>query len=164
MRTVMRKWDLVVIQEDPGSATLPAGVGNNPPVDSPALPFRLTRFTAAIGMRAVGSIDLATYPASSGPYAGTWISGLMVALPCRGMGVGELLVQHALGRARKEGAKGVSLLVEKTNEPAILLYRKMKFQITTCPGLEDTLEREYLETGKRRVTMHLSCKKEGPRQ
>lgn len=164
MRTVTRKWGLVVVQADPGRATLPAGIGNTPLADSNAVPFRLTRFTAAMCMKEIGSIDLATYPASSGPYAGTWISSLMVILPCRGMGVGELLIQHALAGAWSEGTEGVSLLVDETNEPAIRLYRKLGFEMTTCPGLEDTLEREYQETGKRRITMHLSCKKEGTRQ
>jgi ribosomal protein S18 acetylase RimI-like enzyme len=167
MRTVTRKWDLVTVKEDLLSPKIFARGGETPQVDSHTVPFGLIRFTAAIGAKEIGSIDLATYPASAGPYAGTWISSLGVTVPCRGMGVGELLVRHALVRVQKEGAKGVSLLVENSNEPAIRLYRKLKFEMTTCPGLEDTLEREYRETGKRRVTMHFSCIKdgqEGPQQ
>lgn len=162
MRTVTRKWDLVTVKEDLLSPKIFARGGETPLIYSHTVPFGLIRFTAAIGTREIGSIDLARYPASAGPYAGTWISSLTITLPFRGMGVGELLIRHAMARARKDGAKGVSLLVEKTNEPAIWLYRKLKFKMTLCPGLEDTLEQEYLESGKRRIVMHLSCKKEVP--
>jgi len=55
------------------------------------------------------------------------ILSLYVAKSNRRMGVGEALVREAVRRARERGAEEVHVCAEKTNKPALNLYRKCGF-------------------------------------
>jgi len=57
-----------------------------------------------------------------------WISGVGVALPHRGSGIGEALMREVLGVARERGVRRVWLEVLTPNEPAIRLYEKLGFE------------------------------------
>ena len=57
----------------------------------------------------------------------SWRVGMAVVQGARGKGVGEALLRHALGFARDEGGRELSLFVDKENDRAINLYRKVGF-------------------------------------
>lgn len=57
----------------------------------------------------------------------SWRVGMAVAHGARGKGVGEELLRHALGYARDEGGRAITLFVDKENDRAINLYRKVGF-------------------------------------
>jgi GNAT superfamily N-acetyltransferase len=65
---------------------------------------------------------------------GVWLDGLDCCLEdvfveesARGTGLGEALVQTAIGRARERGAKRIELDVNEENKPAAALYEKLGF-------------------------------------
>lgn len=121
---------------------------NHPP--NPAV----TNLIALWHGKIVGFVQLVRHPPSHAPYVGYWLFSLYVLNPLyRGMGIGEALTCALLEIARKENAPEVFLVVNKTNHPAISLYRKMGFQHTALPDLEERLEEEACKTGKRRITM-----------
>lgn len=55
------------------------------------------------------------------------VLSMWVAPPARGRGVGDALMNAALGWARAEGASQVILNVRSANQPAIGLYRRHGF-------------------------------------
>jgi GNAT superfamily N-acetyltransferase len=55
---------------------------------------------------------------------------LGLSKPWRGKGLGRRLLLHALGLTRRERIKQVILAVDEANEPAMQLYRSMKFTPT----------------------------------
>ena len=57
----------------------------------------------------------------------SWRVGMAVAQEARGHGVGEQLLRHALGYARDVGGREVNLFVDKQNDRAINLYKKIGF-------------------------------------
>lgn len=63
------------------------------------------------------------------------------------------MARRVIGIARRKGARDLWLIGGETNRPAISLYRKLWFEQTAVKGLEEGLEDEALNTGKRRVTM-----------
>jgi len=82
--------------------------------------------------RIVGSVML--FPASSATYGGSveappWpeLRLLAVSPDARGMGVGRLLVDECVRRARASGATELGLHTSKSMETAIGMYRRMGF-------------------------------------
>ena len=57
----------------------------------------------------------------------SWRVGMAVVQGARGKGIGEALLRHALGYARDEGGRELNLFVDKENDRAINLYRKVGF-------------------------------------
>ena len=55
---------------------------------------------------------------------------------CRGQGIGELLVNHSLQKARELGFRIIQFnAVVATNKPALRLYKKLGFaRLGTIPG------------------------------
>ena len=82
---------------------------------------RETAFVAEAEGMIVGNLGL--HAAAQGAI---WL-GMSVARPWRGRGVGSALLEAALGWARDNGYRQVSLEVFPHNEPAISLYRKFGF-------------------------------------
>lgn len=113
----------------------------------------VTNFVAKAGGKIVGFIQLVRHPESHYPYTGYWLFGLMVRVPYRGMGIGRELSMKVIEKADEEGAPELNLLVNEKNKAAISLYRQLKFEPVSIPGLEEQLDREYSETGSRRVPM-----------
>ena len=82
--------------------------------------------------RIVGSVML--FPASTATYGGSleappWpeLRLLSVAPEARGMGVGRLLVDECVRRARAAGATELGLHTSRSMETAIGMYRRMGF-------------------------------------
>ncbi len=115
-----------------------------------------TNFVAKKGGRIVGFVQLVRHSEKAGPYAGHWLYSLRTRLTYRGMGLGEDLCQKVIDRAREEGAEELLLSVHQDNHAAIALYRKLGFEMTIIPALEEQLEREWLALGRRRVFMRKS--------
>jgi len=112
-----------------------------------------TNFVAKKGSRIVGFVQLVRHSDKAGPYAGHWLYSLRTRLTYRGMGLGEDLCQKVIDRAGEEGAKGLLLSVDEDNHAAIALYRKLGFERTIIPGLEERLEKEWQKLGRRRIVM-----------
>jgi len=113
----------------------------------------VTNFIAKAGGKIVGFVQLVRHPESHYPYTGYWLFGLMVRVPYRGMGIGRELSMKVIEKADEEGAPELKLLVNEKNKAAISLYRQLTFEPVSIPGLEEQLDREYSETGSRRVPM-----------
>jgi ribosomal protein S18 acetylase RimI-like enzyme len=54
----------------------------------------------------------------------------------QGAGVGTQLLKHLLGHAQARGAEKVWLTVERWNDPAIALYRKVGFEMCNTESFE----------------------------
>ncbi len=113
----------------------------------------VTNFVAKAGRKIVGFIQLVRHPESHYPYTGYWLFGLMVRVPYRGMGIGRELSMKVIEKAEEESAPELKLLVNEKNKAAINLYRQLKFEPVSIPGLEEQLDQECSEIGSRRVAM-----------
>lgn len=114
----------------------------------------VTRFAAARHGRVVGFVELVRHPPEHAPYVGCWLFSLTVLDPVyRGLGIGEALALRVIDTARCEGAKELWLVVGEGNLPAIRLYQKLGFERAVVEDLEEQLENEALNTGRRRITM-----------
>lgn len=78
------------------------------------------------GNEIVGSLTLVVFKAPTGPRA--WIEDVVVAESERGAGVGSALVNHALERAKAEGARTVDLTSRPSREAANRLYVRLGFK------------------------------------
>jgi len=74
------------------------------------------------------------------------ILDVAVAPNYRGQGVARLLIETVLQECRRRNAELVSLEVRKSNEQAIVLYKKMGF-------VETGLRRRYYENGEDALLM-----------
>jgi len=54
----------------------------------------------------------------------------------QGAGIGTYLLEHLLGYAQAEGVEKVWLTVERWNDPAIALYRKVGFEMCSTESFE----------------------------
>jgi len=88
--------------------------------------FRLV--VAEEGARVVGSLQLCMLPglSSQGASRGL-IEDVRVASDCRSRGIGELLVQWAVGEARSHGCALVELLTHHTRVDAQRFYERLGF-------------------------------------
>ncbi len=78
------------------------------------------------GGEIVGSLTLVVFRAPTGPRA--WIEDVVVSEKDRGGGIGSLLVEHALERAKGEGARTVDLTSRPSREAANRLYVRLGFK------------------------------------
>lgn len=92
-------------------------------VDGPDTDLLVARVDDAI----VGSLTLAFYLIPTGLKA--WIEDVVVDDAARGRGIGRLLNEAALERARTRGAKNVSLTSRPSREAANRLYQRIGFQV-----------------------------------
>jgi GNAT superfamily N-acetyltransferase len=60
----------------------------------------------------------------------TWVGGIGVVPERRGTGIGEELMRGLFARARDLGAREMLLEVIIENEPAVALYKKLRFRVT----------------------------------
>ena len=83
----------------------------------------------ARGGSVVGCLQLCILPgiSSQGASRGL-IEDVRVATHCRSRGIGEQLVQWALGEARAKGCKMVELLTHNTRVDAQRFYKRLGFQ------------------------------------
>jgi predicted N-acetyltransferase YhbS len=94
---------------------------------------RVERMVAEMDGRIVGSVML--YPSATDAYGGavqgaSWpeLRLLAVAPVARGRGVGRMLVEECIRRARRSGASGLGLHTSRSMVSAIRMYRKMGFE------------------------------------
>ena len=113
----------------------------------------VTNWVAERHGQLAGFGQLVRHPYDHFPYTGYWLFSLSVKSLLRGLGIGEMLSQAVIERARQEGASILDLVVNENNDRAIRLYRKLGFEMHTIPELEPLLERERASTGCRRVVM-----------
>jgi len=91
-------------------------------VDSPAVRVLVARSDGDI----VGSLTLAIFPTPTGVRA--WIEDVVVDEAARGQGVGALLTEEAIRRAREAGARTLDLTTRPTREAAARLYERAGFK------------------------------------
>ncbi len=78
-------------------------------------------------------VQLIRHGEGNHPLAGYRLLNLKVQTVYRRMGIGEELTQAVLDKAREEGAKRLSLLVNQDNHRAMQLYHKLGFKIQAFP-------------------------------
>jgi GNAT superfamily N-acetyltransferase len=61
---------------------------------------------------------------------------IFVVRPYQGAGIGTQLLEHLLGYAQDEGVEYVWLTVERWNDPAIAVYEKVGFDMTSTESFE----------------------------
>jgi ribosomal protein S18 acetylase RimI-like enzyme len=77
----------------------------------------------------VGCLQLCILPGLSSQGASrALIEDVRVAAHCRSRGIGEQLVQWAIGQARAEGSKLVELLTHRTRVDAQRFYKRLGFE------------------------------------
>lgn len=91
-------------------------------VDSPAVTVLVARSDGSI----VGSLTLAMFAIPTGLRA--WIEDVVVDEAARGQGVGALLTEEAIRRARDAGARSLDLTTRPTREAAGRLYERAGFK------------------------------------
>jgi ribosomal protein S18 acetylase RimI-like enzyme len=91
-------------------------------VASPAITVLVARSEGHI----VGSLTLALFPIPTGLRA--WIEDVVVDGAARGQGVGAVLTQEAIRRARDAGARSLDLTTRPSREAAGRLYERAGFQ------------------------------------
>lgn len=91
-------------------------------VASPAITVLVARSEGHI----VGSLTLALFPIPTGLRA--WIEDVVVDEAARGQGVGAVLTQEAIRRARDAGARSLDLTTRPSREAAGRLYERAGFQ------------------------------------
>jgi ribosomal protein S18 acetylase RimI-like enzyme len=91
-------------------------------VDSPAVTVLVARSDGNI----VGSLTLAMFAIPTGLRA--WIEDVVVDEAARGQGVGALLTEEAIRRARDAGARSLDLTTRPTREAAGRLYERAGFK------------------------------------
>jgi ribosomal protein S18 acetylase RimI-like enzyme len=103
--------------------------------------------------RVVGFVQLVHRPDQDHPWNGYWLFSLMVRVPYRRLGIGELLTLRVIEGARTLGADVLSLLVFDDNDNAIALYHKLGFDEVAVEGPAPEAEAETQPGGKRRIVM-----------
>jgi ribosomal-protein-alanine N-acetyltransferase len=91
--------------------------------------FVSLQYVARHGRRVVGSTSLGIKDLGGAHEKQFWLYRFFVALLYRRMGIGELLTEYTVKRAKEFGALSVFLYVETDNTRAIRTYQKMKYHI-----------------------------------
>ena len=91
-------------------------------VSSPAVTVLIARSGGDI----VGSLTLAMFPIPTGIRA--WIEDVVVDEAARGQGVGAVLTEEAIRRARDAGARSLDLTTRPSREAAGRLYERAGFK------------------------------------
>jgi ribosomal protein S18 acetylase RimI-like enzyme len=112
-----------------------------------------TMLLACLGEQVAGAITLRRFPPTATHYPDWWLFDLQVRLRYRGLGLGQGLVLAALAEAAARGAARVHLLVFAAQTPAIHLYEKLGFRLSTIPGLSEVLAQEAAAGARPRLIM-----------
>jgi GNAT superfamily N-acetyltransferase len=113
----------------------------------------VTDFVAKHGNRLVGFIQLVRRSEDFGVHGGFWLYSLRVRLTYRGMGLGEMLMQTGIERARQDGAREVSGIVLERNLPSMAMCRKLGFVVRTVPELDAQSAQGGQTLGGRRMLL-----------
>lgn len=131
------------------NAWLDPGADREPGPSNPSV----TNYVAKRGRRVIGLVRLGRHDGANSWYPGYWLWSLIVRAPYRGLGIGEALTHRVIERARAEGAQELFLAVFEDSVPAVTLYRKLGFERVVLPNVEEELEAEWRQSGRRRVSM-----------
>jgi ribosomal protein S18 acetylase RimI-like enzyme len=112
-----------------------------------------TDWVAEYNGHIIGYVQLVRHPPEHAPFLGYWLFSLYVKPRWQGLGIGKMLSQAVIERARMEGSTLLSLVVYDDNTRAIRLYRKFGFELHIVPELEPQFENERISLGRRRVVM-----------
>ena len=77
--------------------------------------------------RVVGMCSLLFTVSTAEGGRAAWLEDLVVRPDRRGRGIGRMLLEHAIGRARADGVLRITLLSDADNERAHALYRELGF-------------------------------------
>lgn len=94
--------------------------------------------SAALWKRQIGSVEV-TSSGRSQDGAGWWLVDLRVWPLLRGAGIGEQLVRRGITIAQDEGIALLNVLVKKDNKPALTLYEKLGFRLSTSALRSSTM-------------------------
>ncbi|MBN1629021.1 MAG: GNAT family N-acetyltransferase [Thermoleophilia bacterium] len=113
----------------------------------------LTNWVAKRQDRVVGFIQLVRGPDQEHPLSAYWLFSLMVRVPYRRLGLGEMLTLRVIERARSLGANALCLFVFDDNDAAIALYHKLGFERVAVEEPSAHAGAETRPGGKRRIMM-----------
>ncbi len=153
----------VTIREATNSNKLAVQRWLNPDVNAEYVLSRnpnVTDWVANYHGQLVGFVQLVRHPPEHSPYIGYWLFSLYVKSLWQRLGVGQMLSQAVIERARAEGAQTLDLLIFNDNFRAIQLYRKLGFEMHIIQELEPQLVREGISSGRRRVVMRKRLQKQ----
>lgn len=110
---------------------LPQLSSSAPPLDRPALAAivdsaAVTVLVARVDGQIVGSLSLAMFPIPTGLRA--WIEDVVVDESARRQGIGAILTEEAIRRAREAGARSLDLTTRPSREAAGRVYERAGFQ------------------------------------
>ena len=91
-------------------------------------PDRGRILVARIGGKVAGMVSLlfTISTAEGGPAC--WLEDMVVLPEHRGNGSGSRLLRHAVGYARAQGFRRITLLTDRTNEKAVAFYQRHGFR------------------------------------
>jgi len=113
----------------------------------------VTNYVVKRGKKIVGFVQLVRHPEAHFPWVGHWLFSLEVWFRYRGFGIGEMLTRRVIEQTEAESASELLLVVFEDNHPAINLYDKLGFEHFVLEGLEQKLEEEARQSGRRRIAM-----------
>lgn len=127
---------------------------------NPALPDQVassdpntTNYVARNRSDVIGFVQLVRNTEEDSPWFGSWLFSMEVWPLYRGFGIGEALAKRLIKQAQAEHAPELFLVVFNDNDRAIGLYNKLGFERVAPAALEQILENEKEESGRRRIVM-----------
>ncbi|QPK62198.1 GNAT family N-acetyltransferase [Methylomonas sp. LL1] len=85
-------------------------------------------FVARRQQRVMGMVSLLYSVSTALGERVAWLEDMVVAQESRGMGVGRLLLEHALAFAKQNGCRRITLLTDQDNQAAQQFYRRQGFK------------------------------------
>ncbi len=127
---------------------------------TPDVPYRrqeanpnVTNWVAKRNGKIAGFVQNVFHPKANHPWAGHWLFSLYVRVRYRGMGIGKMLSEKVINKAKEQNATELLLAVFEDNKRAINLYQNFGFEHITHPDLEPMLAEEKMKTGRLRIVM-----------
>lgn len=127
---------------------------------TPDVPYRrrdenpnVTNWVAKRNGKIAGFVQNVFHPKANHPWAGHWLFSLYIRVRYRGMGIGKMLTEKVIDKAKEQNATELLLAVFEDNKKAINLYQQFGFEHITHPDLESMLAEEKIKTGRRRIVM-----------
>jgi RimJ/RimL family protein N-acetyltransferase len=71
--------------------------------------------------------------------------GMLILKGYRGIGIGTAMMEYAIKWAKDKGFEKISLSAFSTNEPAINLYKKFRFEVEGIKKKEFKIDGEYVD-------------------
>lgn len=112
-------------------------------IDNPELGLILAAWQSG---RIVGMVNLLYTVSTALGERVALLEDMVVAPDARGAGVGSRLLRQAVELARRNGCKRITLLTDRTNEPAQRFYRKHGFDFSAMVAMR--LPLDELEASK----------------